>query len=150
MEIIKMPEVIIKDPELTPAEKYAFLVLASYYNIKNKDAFPSYEKMVAKGGLTEAQYCRALKKIEKKGHIVIEKKPGKLYKRNHYTFAPIMDDFIIVSADLLDKVKKKQLTYQNVIIYVQLKEIQYHKVDYFDDMSKSEIAEECCCDRKTL
>lgn len=150
MEIIKMPKVIIEEVELTPAEKYAFLVLASYYSIKNNNAFPPLEKMVKKAGLTEAQYSRALKKIAKKGYITIEKRQGKDFKYNYYIFAPIMDKFIQVPADLLTMVKRKKLTYQNVIVYAQLKEIQYGKVDDFEGMSKSKLAKACCCDRKTL
>ena len=102
MKLISMPKIVIRDSELTRADKYTFLVLSNFYNVKNNNAFPSLHKMVEVGGLSEAQYCRGLQKLQSKQLINITKLPGKTYKRNHYTFkAAIMEEFIQVTPELL-------------------------------------------------
>lgn len=151
MKIITMPRIVLRDPELSNADKYTCLVLSHFYNIKNKNAFPSLKKMAEVGGLSEAQYCRGVAKLEEKKYITVKKLPGQTYKRNCYHFtAGIMDNFIQVPAEMLEWVRKGKVSYQSLVFYGILKDVQYKNVNKFEKLSKSKLAEECGCERKTL
>lgn len=151
MKIITMSKGVITDKDLTPSEKYTFLVLSNFYNAKNNNAFPSMKTMVKVGGLTEAQYCRALQKLEEKKYIHISKEQGESFQRNKYYFkSRVMEEFVIIPAEMLSFVQKKQLSYQALVFFTQLKEIHYRNVNKFDKLSKSKIAAEYGYDRKTV
>jgi len=69
---------IIRNGELTPAEKCAFFVIASLYNHDLGFAWPSNKTIQKMAGISLPTVCRATRGLEKKGLITKNFRSGKV------------------------------------------------------------------------
>ena len=80
---------IIENEVLPANQKFVLIVLANFYNDELKKAWPSQETLCRLTSLSRATINRALRELNKKGHITVWKErssgqyPHNVYRINH-------------------------------------------------------------------
>ena len=80
---------VIHNVSLPPTQKLVLIVLADFYNEESGKAWPSQETLCRLTSLSRATINRALRELNKKGHITVWKErssgqyPHNVYRINH-------------------------------------------------------------------
>lgn len=85
---------IVDIEDITPKERFIYMVLSRYANSVTKECFPSITTLAKKTGYGRATVIESIKSLVKKGYLIKENRvDGRGQQNNLYTILPINQAF---------------------------------------------------------
>ena len=85
---------IVDIEDITPKERFIYMVLSRYANSVTKECFPSITTLAKKTGYGRATVIESIKSLVKKGYLIKENRvDGRCQQNNLYTILPINQAF---------------------------------------------------------